>query len=138
MCCVLPFFPSARQCLLSTSIVCLLGVATNARSYGQVTQRRIVSATPTPTATLQEQLINRMRAVREDQKAFIRFIDRLVKDGRLDPRLVVAIERYALKRNRALPFPYFERAIRFEARRRGIAVPSVRQFATTRVVVTDR
>jgi len=83
-------------------------------------------------ANLQEQLINRLRAVDDDQQAFIKFIVKQVETGKLDVKLIVAVERYALKRNRSLPFPYFERAIRYLAEKRGLTVPSVRQFATTR------
>ncbi|MEM9644481.1 MAG: hypothetical protein AAF989_05770 [Planctomycetota bacterium] len=102
----------------------------------QVTVGQKLSALPRETATLEEQLTNRLRAVTDDQRAFVKHIVRLVEQKRLDIKLVVAVERYALKRNRTLPFPYFERVIRFQAERRGITVPTVRQFANTRA--TDR
>jgi len=107
--------------------------ATNAEA--QITAPRILSATPDRFATLEERLTNRLRAVAEDQRAFIRFVVGLTRQGKLDLRLIAAIERYALKRSSALPFPYFERVIRFEGDKRGLVIPPVRQFATTKIPV---
>jgi hypothetical protein len=47
-------------------------------------------------------------------------------------KLVVAIERYAIRRNPQFPFPFFERAMRIEAAKRGVTLPESRQFATTK------
>lgn len=82
--------------------------------------------------TLEEQLINRLRASAEDQRNYLRFVVDQVERGRIDIKLVVGIERYAIRRNPSLPFPFFERAFRFQAARQGITVPPVRQFATAR------
>lgn len=84
-------------------------------------------------AGLDDQLVNRLRAVTEEQQAFVRYVVRQVDQGRLERGLVLAIERYALRRNRLLPFNYFERAIRFEASRRGVELPSVQQFVSTKL-----
>lgn len=103
-------------------------------AQAQITSPRILSASPTDRfATLEEQLVNRLRATAEDQRNYLNFVVRLVKENKLDLKLVVAVERYALRRNPGFPFPFFERALRFEAKRRGIVLPPVRQFATTRV-----
>ena len=103
------------------------------RADAQITQSRIISAEPDRLATLDEQLTNRLRATTREQQAYIDFVVHQVKLNKLDVRLVVAIERYAIRRNRQLPFLYFERALRVEAAKRGIALPSVRQFASTRI-----
>lgn len=83
-------------------------------------------------AGLDDQLVNRLRAITEEQQAFVRYVVRQVDEGRLERGLVLAIERYALRRNRLLPFNYFERAMRFEASRRGVDLPSVQQFVSTK------
>jgi hypothetical protein len=41
------------------------------------------------------------------------------------------VESYAVRRNRYFPFPFFERAMQFEAAKRKIALPAVERFATT-------
>jgi hypothetical protein len=101
-------------------------------AWGQITTPRTLSASVDPFATLEEQLINRLRATSLEQRSFLRFVVRQVREGRLQARLVVGIERYALRRKPSFPFPFFERALRFEAAKVGVALPSVRQFATTR------
>ncbi len=90
------------------------------------------------TVPLEDQLINRLRATTGEQQAFIRYIASKVREGRLEPRLVLAVERYAIKRNRQLPFNFFERAIRFEASRRGVELPAVQTFVTTKSYETMR
>ncbi len=101
-------------------------------SQAQITVPRILSTQPDRLANLKEQLTNRLRATRNDQKAFINHAVELVRQGRLNRSLVVALERYSLRRNSSYPFPFFERALRYESAKRGVAVPMVKQFATTR------
>lgn len=104
---------------------------TNGNSaQAQITVSRSFSGTA--QSTLEEQLINRLRATGLDQQNYLRFVVQKVQQGALDQKLVVAIERYALRRNPEFPFPFFERALRFEATKRRVALPSVRQFASTR------
>ncbi len=82
-------------------------------------------------ASLEDQLINRLRATEEQQRGYIRRVTLLVREGKLEPRLVVAVYRYAVRRQPVYPFPYFERAMRFEAQKRGIRLPPVQLVATT-------
>lgn len=103
-------------------------------AYAQLTVPRKLSATPDPIATLEEQLINRLKATTPERKGFVKFVVKRVRQEKLSPALVVAIERKAIRKNRFFPFPYFERAIRFEANKRNVALPPVRQFATTKSV----
>lgn len=121
--------------LFAILVVC--AVLHGGNAFGQITNRRVLSTGPagTRTATLEEQLTNRLRAVADDQKGFIRHVTRLVNEKKLDVKLVVALERYSLRRNPTLPFPYFARAIRFEADRRGVPLPPVRAFADSRGTV---
>lgn len=100
----------------------------------QITAGRTLSASPDPFATLEEQLVNRLRATADDQRSYLKFVVKKVREGKLDIKLVVGIERYALRRNPSLPFLFFERALKFEAGKRGVALPPVRQFATTRAL----
>ncbi len=100
--------------------------------HAQITGPRTVSARADRLATLEEQLVNRLKATKNDQRGYLKFVVKQVQDGKLDARLVVAIERYAIRRSSHFPFPFFERALKFEANRRGIAVPNVQQFASTK------
>jgi hypothetical protein len=102
--------------------------------HAQITPPRKLSAEIDRFATLEEQLINRLRATRGDQQAYIKFVVDQVRKGKLEAGLVVAVERYALRRNPHYPFPFFERAIKFEASKRGVVLPPVRHFNTTRIV----
>jgi hypothetical protein len=101
-------------------------------AHAQITAPRSLSATIDRYATLEEQLTNRLRATRQDQIDYVKFVVKQVRAGKLDTKLVVAIERYALRRNPHYPFLYFERALRFEANKRGVPLPTVKQFASTK------
>jgi len=79
-------------------------------------------------AELEERLVNRLRATRADQKAYLEQIVQLVDQRKLPLSLVVAIERYALRRNPHYPFPFFERALNYQARKRGVTLPSILHF----------
>lgn len=89
------------------------------------------SAGGTRVATFQEVLVTNLRAVRVEQQAFLRRLDRVVAEGKLDPALPMAIMRYSQRRNPAYPFPYFERAMRYEAAKRGVHLPAVAVIAST-------
>jgi hypothetical protein len=97
--------------------------------HAQITDARVTSATEGRSATLEEQLINQLRATTEERKAYVRVVVQHTNTGALDPRLVIAIQRYASRRNPQFPFPYFERAMRFEAEKRGIDLPPVQLLA---------
>ena len=118
---------------LSLAAAVLITASWARSADAQITAPRILSAQNDRFATLDEQLTNRLRATADDQKAYIDFVVKQVRKKRLDLRLVVAVERYALRRNRHFPFPYFERALRYEAAKRGVALPTVRQFASTKL-----
>jgi hypothetical protein len=98
----------------------------------QITPPRVLSAQVDRLANLEEQLTNRLRATAEDQRNYIKFVVTQVRESKLDIKLVVAVERYARRRHPRLPFLFFERALRYEANKRGVTLPSVRQFASTK------
>jgi hypothetical protein len=114
------------------AMVAMAAVAGSADA--QVTEPRIISATPPPVATLEEILVNKLRATRNDQQAYIKFLIKQVDRKKLETQLVLAIAKKAIQRNRYYPFPYFERAMRFEANKRNVFLPPVQQFATTRIL----
>lgn len=102
-------------------------------AHAQITGPATLPAERDRYATLQEQLVNRLRATREDQQAYINYVVEQVRLEKLETGLVIAIERYAMRRNGHYPFPFFERALRYESAKRGVNLPSVQHFNSTRV-----
>lgn len=99
----------------------------------QITSPRVLSSGRATSATLEEQLVNRLRATRDDQRAYVKHVVALTKAGKLERKLVVAVERYAIRRNSQYPFPFFERALKYEAAKRRVVLPAVKNFASTRL-----
>ena len=91
----------------------------------QITSPVILSGERDRYATLQDQLLNRLRATRDDQQAYINYIVEQVRLEKLEAGLVIAIERYAMRRNPQYPFPFFERALRYESAKRGVNLTSM-------------
>ncbi len=121
---------SRRFIAVATVLLTFAGFCESASA--QITPPRVLSATPNRIATLQEQLNNQLRATSQQQRAYIAFLVQQIRRGRLDPKLIVAIKQKAVARNRYFPFPFFERAIRFEAAKRNVILPPLQQFATAR------
>ena len=113
-------------------IVLVVALTTTSGVVGQITSPRVLSSSRSTSATLEEQLLNRLKATRDDQRGYVKHIVALTKNGKLDRKLVVAVERYALRRNAQYPFPFFERALKYEAAKRRVVLPTVRNFASTR------
>ena len=84
--------------------------------------------TPTRVASLSEYLISRLKATTDDQKSYIRELVKLVDQGKLERRTLIALERFARRRSPYFPLPYFERALRVEAAKRGVAVPTIKEI----------
>ena len=120
----------AATTVASAVVVIVTGWA--GRAEAQITAPRVLSHSQDRHAKLQEQLVNRLRATTAEQQAFLKYVVEQVEKRRLSFRLVVAVERYALKRNPQLPFLFFSCALRYQASKRGVSLPPVRQFATTR------
>ena len=119
------------QFFLFGTTIALTSVALNSNVQAQITQPRIYTGASGRSATLEEQLVNRLRATTADQRVYIKSVVTKVNEKKLDTRLVVAIERYAIRRNRHFPFPFFERAMRYEAAKRRVILPKVQGVATT-------
>jgi hypothetical protein len=116
------------RALISLSLVLICVSSATA----QITPPRILSAGVDRFANLEEQLTNRLRATSEEQRDYVKFVVKQVREGKLDTKLVVAIERYARRRHPRLPFLFFERALRYEANKRGVTLPTVMKFASTK------
>ena len=126
--------PISINAVLVVAMVGLAVLASASTSQAQLTTRRITSATENKVATLDEQLINQLRATTEDRKAFIRMVVLLVDQERFEKGHLLAIQRYAMRRNPDFPFPYFERAMRFEAEKVGITLPPVQLLAVSKSI----
>ena len=72
--------------------------------------------------SLREELVNGLRATRDDQKNFIDHIVTMVDEGKLPVSLVYASFRWARKRRSDYPFPYFKYAVRELAKRKRILI----------------
>ncbi len=123
--------------ILATMICVGLGltywVGTAERAIAQNTAPPISSVTVDPYKKLEDQLRSRLRATTRSQIGYIQYVVKQVKDGRLDMRLVIAVERYAIRRRSDFPFPFFEQAMGYEAAKRNVILPKVKTFATTKV-----
>ena len=117
--------------LIATSIFAGRGQAADEVTIIQRTPDASLTTRGPQIATLRQQLVSRLRATTTERKKFLNYVVAQVAGGRLDIRLVVAIERYSIRRYRDFPFPFFERAIRFEAAKRGVALPRVETFVST-------
>lgn len=114
------------------AILAMLPLLLLVPAQAQITTTRSSAATIDRYVTLENQLKTRLRATQQDQIDYIKFVVKQVREGKLDIKLVVAIERYARRRSPHFPFLYFERALRFEAGKRGVTLPTVKQFASTK------
>ncbi|SMP37700.1 hypothetical protein SAMN06265222_10111 [Neorhodopirellula lusitana] len=124
-------FRKNRFLVLASFGFVLTMLSTSNVATAQITTSRILSAEIDPVARLEEQLVNRLHATTVAQRTYLDLIVKYVEEEKLQLELVVAIERYALRRNPRYAFPFFERALRYEASKRGVELPSVRHFQST-------
>lgn len=117
----------------AAAVVLLSSLAFTSPGNAQISVSRTLSASPDRRSTLEELLVNRLRATSNEQKAYIKFLVKKVRAGKLDVKLVLAIQHKAVGKNQFMPFPYFERAMRHEAAKRKVILPPVKQFATTKI-----
>lgn len=116
---------TVRQSLLAVFLT--VGVTDSVRA--QITAPLEASTGGVQVATLEQQLISRLKATTEDRQAYIRLVVQKTETGELERARVLGIERYAIRRNPNFPFPYFERAMRHEASKLGIYLPPVQLLA---------
>ena len=130
------FAPTHRQAAFLVACVTFVSAQQVSTAQAQITDKAALPVTGNRVATLEEQLINQLRATTEDRKAYIRLVVQLVNSGQFEQRYLLAIERYAIRKNPQFPFPYFERAMRFEADKRGIELPPVQLLAGSKSTYT--
>ena len=74
------------------------------------------------TVELRIQLMNGLRIFLPEQEAFLNQVLTAVDNGQLPRAMVNMVYVWALRRNRKVPFPYFEVAMRALAERRGVTI----------------
>ncbi len=114
------------RCLKHFLACGLFVLSLTATAEAQITPPSRLSASPSKTASLEEYLVNRLRATTPDQQSYVREIVRLQEQGRLEKRLLIALERYSRRKSPFLPLVVFERALKIEAGKRRVAVPTLR------------
>lgn len=72
---------------------------------------------------LMDQLTNGLRVTRPADRQFLQEIVARVEQGILPQGMVNLVYRWSLQKNRDVPFPYFQYAMRDLSRRRGIVLP---------------
>lgn len=112
-------------------LITLFSISVVSSASAQITKPRTLSAEIDPVARLEEQLTNRLRATTDPQRAYIRQVVKLVQQERIPLNLVVAIERYALRRNPQFGLPFFERALRYESAKKGVIIQPIQFFVST-------
>lgn len=79
---------------------------------------------PGEVVRLEDQLMNGLRVVTPEQRAYVVQIVTLVDQGKLPRAMVNVVYTWALKRNPKVPLPYFQFMLQALADRRGISVPA--------------
>jgi len=74
------------------------------------------------TVELRIQLQNGLRVFLPEQQAFLERVLVAVDSGQLPRAMVNMVYVWSLRRNRKVPFPYFEIAMRALSERRGVAL----------------
>ncbi|MCC9599284.1 hypothetical protein LOC67_01835 [Stieleria sp. JC731] len=107
----------------------MLGLASTASAQVSLFPQNVpVSPAQRKAPSLEEYLVSRLRATSEDQRNYVHAIVQLIEQGRLEKKLVLALERRSRGKNPVFPLPVFERTLRFEAARRHITVPTIQEI----------
>ncbi|TWU51817.1 hypothetical protein [Rubripirellula reticaptiva] len=122
-----------RRIGISAAIAVFLTIGVQTSAQAQIVTPSGAISSFNPTANLSDRLINQLRATRQDQRDYLALVIKKVENKELEARLVIAVQQYAMKRNAAFPFPYFERALQYEARKRGVVLPSLQTVASTAI-----
>ena len=111
--------------VIAVLTVCVSGVR-HAEAQTPITNGAAV--VPSKAPSLSDYLISRLRATTDDQRSYVREVVQLVEQGKLERRLVLALERYARRKSPYFPLPVYERALRVEAAKRGVTVPLIQEI----------
>jgi hypothetical protein len=124
-----------HRLFIASLFVCLgLSLADSPSAEAQIISSGPLGTQGDSTAKLYERLVNRLHATTQPQQDYLQEITKRVNQRKLDLRLVVAVERYAIRRDPHYPFPFFERALMYEAKKRGITLPSIKLFQDQPIV----
>lgn len=118
-------FQPMPACLLASLLVL---VAFSTEASAQIGLGNGVTVVAPQGASLSDFLISRLRATTTDQRDYVREIVKLVEQNKLEKRIVLALERYARRKSPYFPLPVYERALRVEAAKRGVAVPTIQEI----------
>lgn len=114
------------QSMTTMAILSLvLGLSVTGISHAQVKEfdANQAEVNPGEVVRLEDQLMNGLRVVTADQRAYVNQIVSLVNQGQLPRAMVNVVYTWALKRNPKVPLPYFQFALQALAERRGVNVP---------------
>lgn len=111
-------------CVLTIIVLCGTAKAQIAPPSTQVGGNQV--------ATLKEILVNNLRATLPEQQQFLDAVVTKTNEGKLEKGLVFAVMRYSQRKNERFPFPFFERAMRHQATKRGVTLPSVAVIVTSK------
>ena len=143
--CVRPFFPENLASpmkpltLIIAGPLVLLFLLTDSSTAGAQTGLTNGSAIARSQApSLEDYLISNLRATTHGQRSYVREIVKLVDQNKLEKRIVLALERYARRKSPYFPLPVYERAMRVEGARRGIAVPTIQEIVARNGAATAR
>jgi len=125
--------PSHLRHRIAAFAALVIGALAAASAEAQITAPQLVPGPQSPgsqvgQASLEEFLINRLRATTEGQQSYVREVVKLVDERKLERRIVLALERYARRKSPFFPLPVFERALRFQGARRGVDVPMIKEI----------
>ncbi len=73
-------------------------------------------------ADLQQQLNSMLKARRPLEFEFIDRVVQLVTEKQFSVGMVKSISQWAVRKNKNIPFPYFQRAMRILAQRQGVVI----------------
>lgn len=102
----------------------------------QSVQAQVTPPTPpesgTQIASLEDYLVNSLRATLPEQRTFIKLVEQKVENGELERKLVLAVLKYAHRRHSRFPFPFFERAMRIQAAKQDVTLPATFTIRSSR------
>ncbi len=105
------------------AITCVLLCAVSTSAQPPDFDANQAEQNPGEVVRLEDQLMNGLRVVTPDQRAYVNQVVALVDQGKLPRAMVNVIYVWAIKRNPRVPLPYFQFALRALAERRGVTVP---------------
>lgn len=109
--------------IAALSLTLALSLSNHCQAQLQEFDANQAEVNPGEVVRLEDQLMNGLRVVTPDQRAYVNQIVSLVNQGRIPRAMVNVVYTWALKRNPKVPLPYFQFALQALAERRGVNVP---------------